>query len=64
MLIKKNREYIDLIEIHNGRNISKDFSYKQNKIAEKYKIKKIYYEYETVIETNTDYWFADKHDRM
>ena len=39
--IKKNREYIDLIEIHNGRNISKDFSYKQNKIAEKYKIKKI-----------------------
>ena len=32
--IEKNKEQIDCIEIHNGRNVKKDYSIKQEKIAE------------------------------
>lgn len=39
--IAKNRNKIDLIEVHNGRNISKDFSKKQEEIAKKYGIRPI-----------------------
>lgn len=39
--IKKNEKEIDFIEIHNGRNLKKEFSIKQNEIANKYNIKKI-----------------------
>lgn len=39
--IKKIRNEIDFIEVHNGRNVKKEFSIKQNQIAEKYKLRKI-----------------------
>lgn len=39
--IEKNRNQIDFIEVHNGRNISKKFDIKQNEIAEKYNLCKI-----------------------
>lgn len=39
--IKKNKNEIDFIEVHNGRNISSKFDEKQNEIAEKYKLTKI-----------------------
>lgn len=39
--IKNNRELIDCIEVHNGRNISSKFSLVQDEIAERYSIKKV-----------------------
>ncbi len=39
--IEKNKNEIDFIEVHNGRNISKKFDIKQNEIAEKYGLCKI-----------------------
>jgi hypothetical protein len=39
--IEKNKDEIDLIEIHNGRNAEKSFDIKQNEIAEKYNLCKI-----------------------
>lgn len=35
--IEKNQKDIDIIECHNGRNISLEYSKKQNEIAEKFK---------------------------
>ena len=39
--IKKHKDKIDFIEVHNGRNISSKYDEKQNEIAEKYKLTKI-----------------------
>lgn len=39
--IKKNKDEIDFIEVHNGRNINSKFDEKQNEIAEKYNLTKI-----------------------
>ena len=39
--IKKNKNDIDFIEVHNGRNIKSSFDIKQNEIAEKYNLTKI-----------------------
>ena len=39
--IEKNKDQIDFIEVHNGRNISEKFDIKQNEIANKYKLRKI-----------------------
>ncbi len=39
--IEKNKDEIDFIEVHNGRNISSRFDEKQNEIAEKYNLTKI-----------------------
>lgn len=39
--IKNNKNDIDFIEVHNGRNISKEYDKKQNEIAEKYNLTKI-----------------------
>ncbi len=39
--IEKNKDQIDFIEVHNGRNISENFDIIQNKIAEKYDLCKI-----------------------
>lgn len=39
--ILENKDLIDLIEVHNGRNIDSIFSVKQEEIADKYNIKKI-----------------------
>ena len=36
--IEKNKKDIDFIEIHNGRNISKDYDIKQEEIANKYNL--------------------------
>ena len=36
--IDKNKKDIDFIEIHNGRNISKNYDIKQKEIAEKYNL--------------------------
>lgn len=40
-LVKKYCKSIDFIECHNGRNISEDYSIKQNQIAEELKLRKI-----------------------
>ena len=37
-LIKENVKDIDLMEIHNGRNSKKEYSYKQKELAKKYNI--------------------------
>ena len=39
--IEKNKNDIDFIEVHNGRNVSEKYDEKQNEIAEKYKLVKI-----------------------
>lgn len=39
--IKKHKDKIDFIEVHNGRNISSKYDEKQNEIAEKYNLTKI-----------------------
>lgn len=39
--IKNNRDEIDFIEVHNGRNVSSLFDVRQNEIAEKYNLTKI-----------------------
>lgn len=39
--IEKNKDEIDFIEVHNGRNIDRQFSVEQNEIAEIYKLNKI-----------------------
>lgn len=39
--IRKNKDEIDFIEVHNGRNINIKFDEKQNEIAEKYNLTKI-----------------------
>ena len=39
--IKKNKNEIDFIEVHNGRNVKEYFDVKQNEIAEKYNLCKI-----------------------
>lgn len=39
--ISNNRDLIDLIEVHNGRNRSLDISQKQLRIAEKYNLRKV-----------------------
>ena len=40
-VICSNKEKIDCIEVHNGRNISKSYDIKQLEIAEKYRIRQI-----------------------
>ena len=39
--IAENRELIDCIEVHNGRNVSDDFSTKQLEIANRYGIRHV-----------------------
>ena len=39
--IERNKNEIDFIEVHNGRNISEKFDIKQNEMAEKYELCKI-----------------------
>lgn len=39
--IERNREKITFIECHNGRNISEDYSLKQNEIAERLNLTKV-----------------------
>lgn len=39
--IRRLSTQIDCIECHNGRNISKEYDFRQNEIADKYKIKKV-----------------------
>jgi len=39
--IEKNKDEIDFIEVHNGRNIDRQFSIEQNEIAETYKLRKV-----------------------
>lgn len=54
--ISENRNDIDCIEIHNGRNISPDFSEKQYAIAQKYSIRPIIgSDAHTLIETGRNY---------
>lgn len=39
--IERNKSQIDCIECHNGRNISEQYSIKQNEIADKYHLNKV-----------------------
>lgn len=39
--IRRLSTQIDCIECHNGRNISREYDFRQNEIADKYKIKKV-----------------------
>jgi len=55
---------VDFIECHNGRNIDKEFSTKQNEIAEKYsKIKIVGSDAHTSCELGRNYVLVDKYSR-
>lgn len=59
--ISINKKEIDFIESHNGRNIKKYFSEKQNQLADEYKIKKIIgSDAHTFIELGRNYILTDK----
>ena len=40
-MIRENKNDIDCIEIHNGRNVSMDFSARQLEIAQRYNIRQV-----------------------
>lgn len=64
--IRDNRELIDCIEVHNGRNISKDFSAKQLEIAGKYNLRHVIgSDAHTFIEAGRNYMLINNipHDR-
>lgn len=55
-VIERNADKIDCIEIHNGRNISFEFSEKQKAIADKYGLRKVVgSDAHTVIEIGRNY---------
>ena len=59
--IEKNREYIDCIEIHNGRNMSSIYDIEQKKIAIKYGITAVIgSDAHTWIEIGRNYMKVDK----
>lgn len=59
--IKKNKNEIDFIEVHNGRNIDRQFSIEQNEIAENYNLRKIIgSDAHTFFELGRNYVLTDK----
>ena len=64
--ISANRELIDCIEVHNGRNVSEDFSHRQLEIAQKYGIRQVVgSDAHTLIEAGRNYMLVNSipHDR-
>lgn len=62
--LKKIRKEVDFIEKHNGRNVNIDFSNKQNKIAEKYNLRKIVgSDAHTFYELGRNYCLVESYDR-
>ena len=59
--IEKNKDEIDFIEVHNGRNIDRQFSIEQNEIAENYNLRKIIgSDAHTFFELGRNYILTDK----
>lgn len=59
--IEKNKDEIDFIEVHNGRNIDRQFSIEQNEMAEKYNLRKIIgSDAHTFFELGRNYILTDK----
>ena len=64
--ISANRELIDCIEVHNGRNVSEDFSHRQLEIAQKYGLRQVVgSDAHTLIEAGRNYMLVKNvpHDR-
>lgn len=58
--ISRLKDRIDCIEVHNGRNILKEYDQRQNEIAEKYGIKKIIgADAHTIFEIGKNYMESD-----
>lgn len=61
--IKRNKDLIDCIEYHNGRNISTDYDIKQKAIADKYGLTVVIgSDAHTLMEIGRNYMVCDKND--
>lgn len=64
-IIKENEKNIDCIEVHNGRNIKKEYSKKQKEISEKYNITPIVgSDAHTIFEIGRNYIMLNKESTL